>query len=170
MHEKIKFTKKGLDTLEADVLISYTTTDLVWRGPGIANTLIALDPDIANHCGRTGNLKIGSAVLLPPGKLSYKYICHAAISDIGQDGTEVSIRQAMTWAFSLISELRMESVVVPTLYTEATGMPIGLSADIVLRECLVYASSSPWLKTLTIAAQSDLEYREYKKYSKAFSK
>jgi O-acetyl-ADP-ribose deacetylase (regulator of RNase III) len=171
LHEKIKFTKKTPSELEADVILSYNSTDLVWRGPGIANTLAALDKsgDLARACGKTNSLKVGTAVLLPGGDLPFRFVCQAAIAGIGQDSTEISIRAAIRWAFSVMSERRLETIVVPTLYTE-TNMPIGLSADILLRECLVHISSDPRIKSLTIMAQSEVEYKQYRNLAKGFSK
>lgn len=172
LHPKIGFSKKTVDKLSADVLFVYNNTDMDWRGPGIATKVKDLDDtdEILLDCAAIGNIKSGTSSLMGGGSLPYKHTCHLAICGIGNDSTESSIRGSLRWSFQLASERQLESYVVPTLFEEAGGMPIGLCADIVFREIYIFAETDPYVKKITVAAQSSAEYKTYMAFAKTLLK
>lgn len=157
---KIKFSKKTLNEIESDVLFSYTNTDFAPVSGGVLQTLFTLDSGLIAECAHA-NLKPGTAILLGPASLSYKAICHFAISGIGNDPTESSIRSAMRWGFQLVSDHRYSSYVFPALNEDSGGMPIAMAAEIMLREVLVFAEN-PFVETVTIQCKNAKEYSEYR--------
>lgn len=164
--KKIGFSKKPVWELEADALLNFSNTDLIPQPGSVFEELVAVNPELVRTYGGT-TLKLGTATVLEPGTLSYKNICHLAIAGIGNDPSEMSIRNAMRWGFQLLMEARHRSFVVPSLTAETGGMPTGMIAEILLRELVVFAESKD-VDKVTISIPVNKIATEYKKALKKF--
>ena len=158
--DKIKFTKKAITYLKADVLFSYTNSDFIPLHGGVLGRLFALDAGLVVECAHA-NPKPGTAMVLGPSKLPYKEVCHFAIAGIGNDPTEMSIRNAMRWGFQLMCDRQRATYVLPALNEDSGGMPCALAAEIVLREAMIFATNT-FVEEISIQTKDKNEYSEYK--------
>lgn len=167
-HPKINFSKKPINDLSADILFNYANTDFVPMATGSFKRLLDVDPSLIRECSNT-NIKSGTASMLQSGLLPYKMVCHFAISGIGNDPTEMSIRNAMRWGFQLVSEGQFSTYVLPTLFEEAGGMPCHMCASVILREAIVF-SDNFFVQNIIIQTSDKEVYKEYVTVMKSFMK
>lgn len=158
--KKITMTKKPIESLAADVLFSYTNTDFVKQKNGVWASLLGLAPDLAKEIAGV-SMSVKSAQLSGPAGLPYKLLCHVCIAGLANDPTESTIRGGLRYGFNLLLEDQAyHSFVIPALYQEASGMPLEMCAELVVREAVVFAED-PSVEKIFIQSTNKEEYNAY---------
>lgn len=125
----------------ADAIVNAANNHL-WMGSGVAGAIKRKGGiEIENEAMAKGPIPVGEAVATGAGKLSQKYVIHAAA--MGQDlrASEQKIRDATHNALLRAQELGIKSIDFPALGTGVGGFAVSQAAKIMIQVAREFANS-----------------------------
>jgi O-acetyl-ADP-ribose deacetylase (regulator of RNase III) len=127
----IKMEVRQGDITEADTeSIVNAANNHLWMGSGVAGAIKRKGGvEIEKDAVAKGPIKVGEAVESTAGKLSYKYVIHAA--GMGQDlrTNEHIVYEVTKNSLLLADRLKLKSIAFPAIGTGVGGLPLELCAD-----------------------------------------
>ncbi len=139
---EIETLKGDITDSAADVIVNSANSEL-WMGSGVAGAIRRKGgTSIELEAVAKGPIQIGQAVATSAGSLKAKWVVHAAAMGPDLKTDAEKIRSATRSALRISSELRAESIALPSLGTGVGGFPISQAAEIMVRESVVHASQN----------------------------
>ena len=129
---KIEVIRGDITEQEVDAVVN-AANDHLWMGAGVAGAIKRKGGiEIEKEAMSQGPIPVGQAVVTAAGKLSARYVIHAAV--MGQDlvTSEEYIRSATLNSLRRAEELKLKSVAFPAFGTGVGGFPIDECARIML--------------------------------------
>ena len=147
MNSKSIFCIRGdISQSRAQAIVNAANNHL-WMGSGVADAIKRMGgSEIKAEAIDKGPIEVGQAVATGAGRLSQKYVIHAAAmgQDLRTDATK--IRQATRNSLYRAEELGLESVDFPALGTGVGGFPPDEAAVIMVSETRQFLADSKSLK------------------------
>lgn len=123
MPPRIRVRQGDLTTFEGDAIVNAANDRLV-LGAGVAGAIRqAGGPTIQDECDRHGPIRMGEAMVTGAGKLSVRYVIHAAI--MGDEPTDLTIISRATAAIlRLAAEHGVVRLAMPILGSGVGRIPL----------------------------------------------
>jgi O-acetyl-ADP-ribose deacetylase (regulator of RNase III) len=140
-----------ISTFEGDAVVNAANNHLR-MGTGVAGALLqrgggAIQDECNEHVRRNGPLKVGEATITGGGKLSVRYVIHAAAMG-DQSPTPATIQQATRSAMELAREHNILSLAFPILGSGVGGFPFAEAARIMVEEVKTFTSATAEMETV----------------------
>jgi len=133
---EIKVVMGDITELRTDAVVNAANNALVMGG-GVAGAIKKKGGKvIEEEAVKKGPIGIGEAVATGAGKLTAKYVIHAATMGMDFKTDEIKIRDACRSSLSLAKELKISSIVFPALGCGTGGFALLASAKIMAQELL----------------------------------
>jgi O-acetyl-ADP-ribose deacetylase len=130
----------------ADAIVNAANNHL-WMGSGVAGAIKRKGgPEIETEAISKGPIEIGDAIATTAGRLSQKYVIHAAV--MGQDlqTDENKIRRATRNTLIIAEDLKIQSIDFPALGTGIGGFLPRQAAQIMIDEARKFLNETRSLK------------------------
>ncbi len=144
--KKIYCVKGDICDSKAQAIVNAANNHL-WMGGGVAGAIKARGGQvIEDEAIKRGPIEIGQAVATTAGKLTTKYVIHAAV--MGQDlrTSGEYIRSATLNSLKQAEKLRLNSIDFPALGTGVGRFPIDECGRLMLAETLLFLKNSQYVK------------------------
>jgi len=145
---------------DVDAIVNAANNEL-WMGGGVAGAIKRKGgQEIEREAVAQGPIPIGQSAATGAGKLSPRYVIHAAV--MGRDlVTDASlIRSATLSALAKADELGLKTVAFPALGTGVGGFPLGACARIMRQAILDHAASGTSLEVVELVLFGRKAYEE----------
>ena len=146
---KINVQQGDITQVEADAVVNAANNHL-WMGGGVAGALKrAGGPEVEAEALTKGPIPVGEVAVTTAGRLSARYVIHAAV--MGQDlqTSAEKIRQATQNSLLRADELGIKTIAFPALGTGVGGFPLGECARIMIGEVIQHSAVGTGLETVT---------------------
>ena len=131
---RVTLRQGDLTEAKVDAIVNAANNDLLLGG-GVAGAIrVKGGPAIQEECNRIGNVPLGAAAITGGGKLTARYVIHAASMRLGERTTEESLRESTRNSLLRAKEHGLESIAFPAIGTGIAGFPMDRCADIMLTE------------------------------------
>ncbi len=131
---KIGLRKGDLTEAQVDAIVNAANNDLLLGG-GVAGAIRAKGgPSIQAQCDRLGPIPIGEAALTGAGKLTARYVIHAASMRLGGRTSEAALRNSTRNSLRRAAERGLKSIAFPAIGTGVAGFPLERCATVMLEE------------------------------------
>jgi O-acetyl-ADP-ribose deacetylase len=156
-----------LQVVEGDIAalavdaVANAANDHLWMGSGVAGALKrAGGEEIEREAVAKGPIEVGDAVATGAGRLSARWVIHAAV--MGQDlvTSADAIRRATRRTLEVADELGAESVALPAFGTGVGGFPLDECARIMAGEARAFAGRT--LRRVVFAVYGEDAERAFK--------
>ncbi len=128
---------------KVDAIVNAANNDLQLGG-GVAGAIRrAGGPSIQDECDAHGPVHVGEAAITGAGRLSARYVIHAASMSLGGRTSRTSLRSSMDHVFRLAHQHEVDTIAIPAVGTGIAGFPIDECARI-MAESLKNALSGDW--------------------------
>jgi O-acetyl-ADP-ribose deacetylase len=159
---RVTLRQGDLTEAKVDAIVNAANNDLLLGG-GVAGAIrVKGGPAIQEECNRIGNVPLGAAAITGGGKLTARYVIHAASMRLGERTTEESLRESTRNSLLRAKEHGLESIAFPAIGTGIAGFPMDRCADIMLTEIRDHLRGSTPLKRIEMVLydQASLEVFE----------
>jgi O-acetyl-ADP-ribose deacetylase (regulator of RNase III)/ADP-ribose pyrophosphatase YjhB (NUDIX family) len=131
---KISIVQGDITQLKVDAIVNAANNKLVMGG-GVAGAIRRKGGKIIEEeAVKKGPINIGEAVFTDAGKLSSKYVIHAATMGMNFVTDEEKIRNSCTSALRIARDLKIGSLAFPALGCGVGGFPLIAAAKIMAQE------------------------------------
>ncbi len=128
---------------DADVIVNAANNEL-WMGAGVAGAIKAKGGiDIEKQAVEKGPIPIGASIVTGAGKLSARYVVHAAVMGTDFRTNEKYIRDAANTSLQMVEKVKMNSVCFPALGTGVGRFPLDKCAEIMFDEVVKFDETKP---------------------------
>lgn len=147
----LQVAEGDISSFEGEAIVNAANNHLQ-MGAGVAGALLRRGGGlIQDECDalvrKRGPLKLGEAAVTGAGRLSAKYIIHAAAMGDAPP-TEESIRSSTRRALELARELGVQSIAFPILGSGIGGFPFLEAARIMLEEVKSFTAATEEVETV----------------------
>jgi O-acetyl-ADP-ribose deacetylase (regulator of RNase III)/ADP-ribose pyrophosphatase YjhB (NUDIX family) len=133
---EIKIIQADITALAVDAIVNAANNQLIMGG-GVAGAIKRKGGQIIeDEARKKGPLKIGEAIFTSAGKLSSKYVIHAATMGMDFQTDEVKIRDAAKNSLKVAEKLKINRLAFPALGCGVGGFPALAAAKIMAQEVL----------------------------------
>lgn len=123
MPPRIRVRQGDLTTFEGDAIVN-AANDQLLLGAGVAGAIRQVGgPTIQEECDRHGPIRVGEAAITGAGKLSVRYVIHAAIMGDGPATLDV-VKRATEAALRLAVEHGVARLGLPVLGSGVGRIPL----------------------------------------------
>ncbi len=158
----IEVLERDITGVGAEALVNAANNHL-WMGAGVAGAIRrAGGSEIEEEAVRQGPIKVGEVVATRAGRLTAKYIIHAAV--MGQDlvTDAEKIRQATRNSLIKAEELGLKSIAFPALGTGVGGFPVEECARIMIGVVRDYLAGKTGLEKIVFVLFGHSAYQAFK--------
>jgi O-acetyl-ADP-ribose deacetylase len=159
---KVTLRQGDLTSAKVDAIVNAANNDLL-LGSGVAGAIrVKGGPAIQEECNRVGPVPLGEAAITGGGKLTARYVIHAASMRLGGRTTEESLRESTRNSLLRAKEHGLESIAFPAIGTGIAGFPMDRCAEIMLAEIRGHLRGGTSLKRIEMVLydQASLEVFE----------
>ncbi len=159
----ISLQQGDITEVEADAIVN-AANERLWMGGGVAGAIKRKGGQIIEEeAVKLGPIPIGEAVVTSAGKLSARFVIHAAGMGIDLITDEEKIRNATLNSLKRADELEIGSIAFPSIGTGVGGFPIDEAADIMLRTTIEHVKGDTSLKKVIFVLYGDEAYKIFEK-------
>lgn len=162
---EVKVIKGDITQLKVDAIVNAANNKLVMGG-GVAYAIKKKGGQaIEDEAVKNGPIGIGEAVATSAGKLSARYVIHAATMGMDFRTDEDKIRNSCSNSLKLAGGLKIGSIAFPALGCGVGGFPLLASAKIMSQEVLKYARENKGtsLREVVFCLYDDEAFRVFEK-------
>ena len=157
----IRLVKDDITAMDVEAFVFYAQSDLK-LGSGFGNAIAMRGgPSIQEELTQLGEIGVGQAVVTAAGKLKAKHIVHAVGPKFQEEDTEEKLRQVIINALKQAEGRGIEKLAFPPMGTGFYGVPLNVSADIMLETFEKYLQGETKLKEVIICANDNREYKPF---------
>jgi len=158
----IKLQYDDLTALPVDALVFYAREDLeLGSGYGTAiQTRGGLD--IKKELDDIGSIKMGEAVITGAGMMNAKHIIHACGPKFQEEDLEKKLRDCMNNTLKVAGDNQLKSLAFPPMGTGFYGVPVELSADVMLDAITNFLKDETSLEEIIICILNVRDYKTFK--------
>lgn len=157
---ELEVVNGDIAALEVDAVANAANNHL-WMGAGVAGALKRAGGDeIEREAVAKGPIEVGDAVATGAGRLSARWVVHAAV--MGQDLVTSAdlIRRGTRRTLAVADELGAESLALPAFGTGVGGFPLEECARIMVEEARAFEPST--LRRVVFAVYGDAAERAFR--------
>lgn len=148
--KKVTIRQGDLTEAQVDAIVNAANNDLLLGG-GVAGAIRTKGgSSIQEECRRLGPIRIGEAAITGGGKLTARYVIHAASMELGGYTAEPGLRESTRNSLARANENRLESIAFPAIGTGIAGFPMDLCAEVMLEEIRSHLNRETTLKRVEI--------------------
>lgn len=131
---RVKLSRGDLTEAPTDAIVNAANNDLILGG-GVAGAIRSKGgPAIQRECDQLGPIALGEAAITGAGRLSAKFVIHAASMSLGGRTTEAHLRAATRNSLKRANEKGLKSIAFPAIGTGIAGFPLDRCARVMLSE------------------------------------
>jgi O-acetyl-ADP-ribose deacetylase (regulator of RNase III) len=134
LSEKVVLMQGDLTDMDVDAIVNAANNDLQLGG-GVAGAIRRKGGDaIQRECDVVGSIPVGGAAITTGGKLSARFVIHAASMQLGGETSARALRSATAHSLRIASERELHTIAFPAVGTGIAGFPVAECARIMLHE------------------------------------
>jgi O-acetyl-ADP-ribose deacetylase (regulator of RNase III) len=157
--ERIGLVTADITTLQVDAFVYYARPDL-GLGSGFGTAIsVRGGPSVQQELKSLGPVAVGEAVVTAAGGLKAHHIIHAVGPRFQEDRTEEKLRATVRRVLQLATEKGFAHIALPAMGVGFYGVPLGLSAAVMVSEIRTYLAGAATPERVTISV---IDSREYK--------
>jgi O-acetyl-ADP-ribose deacetylase (regulator of RNase III) len=162
IHDRlIRIVKDDITLMEIDAFVFYASPDLQ-MGTGYGNAIaVRGGPSIQEDLKKFGTVGTGTAVTTAAGNLKAKFIIHAVGPRFQEVDTEGKLRTVVRNALKQADEKGVERVAFPPMGTGFYGIPLDVSAKVMLTTIKEHLAGQTKLKEVVICARDTREIKPF---------
>lgn len=142
----IEVLQGDLTQEDVDAIVNAANNDLELGG-GVAGAIArAGGPQIQAECRAIGPIAVGDAAITGGGRLTARFVIHAASMRLGGRTSAESLRGSTRRSLEIASQRRLRSIAFPAIGTGIARFSIDECARIMLEEVVAHAQSGTSLK------------------------
>ena len=147
---KVTIRQGDITEAQVDGIVNAANNDLKLGG-GVAGAIRTKGgPSIQQECDTIGPVPVGEAAITGGGKLTARYVIHAASMRLGGRTTEPSLRESTRNSLLRAREKGLESIAFPAIGTGIAGFPLDRCAEVMGAEIRDHLKSDTTLKRVEI--------------------
>ena len=167
MKGRIVLREGDLAAEQADAIVNAANSALV-LGAGVAGAIAARGgPEIQDECDRHGPVAVGDAAVTGAGRLSARFVIHAASMPPGGAATESSLRSSFRRCLELARERGCRTLAAPAIGGGIAGLPLQRCAEILMEEAHTHLESGTSLEEIRFVLYGEPAYRIFEQVSDA---
>jgi O-acetyl-ADP-ribose deacetylase (regulator of RNase III) len=161
---RVRLQHGDLCALPVDAFVFYAREDLA-LGSGYG-TAIQMRGGVAvkNELAKIGKIKMGEAVITSAGEMKAKHIIHACGPKFQEPELERKLSDCMDSSLKLAASNRLKSLAFPPMGAGFYGVPLELSAKVMLAALKGHLAGDTSVKEVIICVN---DYRDYAPFAKA---
>jgi O-acetyl-ADP-ribose deacetylase len=137
----IEVMQGDLTQQDVDAIVNAANNDLELGG-GVAGAIAhAGGPTIQAECRVLGPIAVGDAAITGGGKLTARFVIHAASMRLGGRTNAESLRDSMRRSLEIANQRGLRSIAFPAVGTGIARFPIGDCARIMLEAVVAHAQT-----------------------------
>lgn len=157
----LSLVRADVTLVEVDAFVFYATHDLK-LGSGFGGAIaVRGGPSIQEELDELGPLETCEAVASAAGELTAKFIIHAVGPRFEEPDVEGKLRRTMRNVLALADEKGVEKIAFPPMGTGFYGIPLTLSANVMVEEIERHLAGDTSLKDVAICVQDIREYTPF---------
>jgi O-acetyl-ADP-ribose deacetylase len=135
----VEILQGDLTSQDVDAIVNAANNDLMLGG-GVAGAIArAGGPAIQAECTQIGPVEVGGAAITGAGKLTARFVIHAASMRLGGRTSADSLRRSTRRSLELATERRLRSIAFPAVGTGIARFPLDECARIMLGEVIEHS-------------------------------
>ena len=159
----IRLQHGDLTALPVDAFVFYAREDLQ-LGSGYGTAIqIRGGASIAKELQEIGSIKMGEAVITGAGEMNARHIIHACGPKFQEADLERKLRQCVRSSLRAADKAGLKTVAFPPMGTGFYGVPLDLSAKVMLDTIKFFLEGSTSLEEVIICV---VDYRDYVPFKK----
>ena len=159
----LKVYKGDLTALDIETIVFYAQPDLK-LGSGFGNAIsVRGGPSIQEELSTLGSLSVGEAVITRAGELKSEFIIHAVGPRFQEPDTEEKLRKTLQRVLNLAEDKGIKRIAFPPMGTGFYGIPLDVSANVMLSEISNHLSGNSNLSEVLICVMDKREYSAFEK-------
>lgn len=156
--------RQGDITREETEAIVNAAHSSLWMGGGVAGAIKRVGGgEIEEEAVKKGPISVGEAVVTGAGKLSCKYVIHAAVMGPDLVTDEEKIRAATRNSLLRAQELGLKSIAFPALGTGVGRFPYSEAAEVMVQEVGEHLAKECSLEEVVFVLYGEEAYRAFEK-------
>jgi O-acetyl-ADP-ribose deacetylase (regulator of RNase III) len=145
---QIAIQQGDLTEMQMDAIVNAANNDLILGG-GVAGAIRRKGGDeIQRECNEIGSIPVGYAAITTGGKLTAKFVIHAASMQLGGSTTAEALRKSTAHALRIAAERGLKSIAFPAIGTGVAGFPMTECSEIMLREAVEHLRNGTSLEKI----------------------
>jgi O-acetyl-ADP-ribose deacetylase (regulator of RNase III) len=157
----VRLTKGDITDSDIQCFVFYAQHDLkVGSGFGTAISVRG-GPTVQEELNNLGPLSTTEAVVSKAGAMKADYIIHAVGPRFQEENIEDKLRTTVWNALKCAEEKGIEAVAFPPMGTGFYGIPLDVSARVMLNTLKAYLSGDTKIKDVVICLQDNREYKPF---------
>ena len=156
--------RQGDITREGTEAIVNAANSSLWMGGGVAGAIKRVGGrGMEEEAGKKGPFPVGEAVVTGAGRLSCKYVIHAAVMGPDLLTDEEKIRAATKNSLLRAEELGLKSIAFPALGTGVGRFPYAKAAEVMVQEVREHLAKEGSLEEVVFVLYGEEAYRAFEK-------
>jgi O-acetyl-ADP-ribose deacetylase (regulator of RNase III) len=157
-NKRIVVRKDDISRMDIDAFVHYADQSLA-LGTGDGNAInLRGGPKIQEELTRLGKQEVCAAVVSAAGNLKAKHIIHAVGPKFQEKDTEEKLRRTTENALKAAEELGVKRVAFPAMGCGFFGVPLDLSAKVVLGAIEKHLANGSKLEEVVVAVRDKREF------------
>jgi O-acetyl-ADP-ribose deacetylase (regulator of RNase III) len=158
----IRLIKQDITDYEVEAFVYYARPDLK-LGTGWGGAIsVRGGPSIQKELDEIGSCEVGEAVVTAAGEMKAQHIIHAVGPAFQEEEEEQKLRDTLRSTLTLAEEKGFARVAYPPMGTGFYGIPLDISARIMLDELKRYLQGEPKLQEVVICVNDNRELKPFK--------
>jgi O-acetyl-ADP-ribose deacetylase (regulator of RNase III) len=142
----VEILEGDLTQQDVDAIVNAANNDLELGG-GVAGAIArAGGPTIQAECRAIGPIAVGDAAITGGGKLTARFVIHAASMRLGGRTDADSLRRSTRRSLEVANQRRLRSIAFPAVGTGIARFPLDECARIMIEEVATHAQTGTTLK------------------------
>ena len=160
---KIRLVKGDITDLEIDSFVFYARNDLK-LGAGFGNAIsVRGGPSIQEELKQFDTINTTETLMTSAGEMKTKYIIHAVGPKFQEKNLKDKLRTTVRNCLKKADENRIKAIAFPTMGCGFYGVPLDLSADIMLDTIIEYLRGKTQIQDVVICLLDNREYIPFQK-------
>ncbi len=159
----LRLAKGDITDMRVDSIVYYAQEDLK-LGSGFGNAIgIRGGPAVQEELDKIGPQKTTAVVMSNAGELKTNYIIHAVGPKFQEEDLEKKLRDTIFNCLKLADEKHIKGIAFPPMGCGFYGVPLDVSADIMLEVFNEYLNGTTQIMEVVITANDKREYIPFEK-------
>jgi len=160
---KITLRQGDITREETDAIVNAANSSL-WMGGGVAGAIKRVGGrEIEEEAVKKGPIPVGEAVVTRAGRLSCKYVIHAAVMGPDLVTDEEKIQAATKNSLLRAEELGLKSIAFPALGTGVGRFPYGKAAEAMVQEVREHLKRGSSLEEVVFVLYGEEAYQAFER-------
>jgi O-acetyl-ADP-ribose deacetylase len=160
---EILIEQGDLTEWQADAIVNAANNDLILGG-GVAGAIARKGgPAIQQECRSLGPIKVGEAAITSGGRLTARYVIHAASMRLGDHTAAPSLEACVRASLALAEQHHLRSIAFPAIGTGIAGFPLDQCARIMIRVFTEHLQGPTSLEKIFVVLWDSSAYNIFQK-------